>query len=178
MIGGPGGDQIGLNVGLDRTVALIRAVSDGTADINSTVSTAGADSVSGTQFDGNFIMVDTTALGISATFPRYVANGGNLSLSASANVLPTQYEIAGDAFGSLTAVGARLTNNDPLVFEKNILVIGGASNDRFGVYYFEDRDHNATVDSTDILRLLAIGTGDVPVNRDRGFGQLTDFDLV
>ncbi len=179
LIGGPGGDRISLSSG---ATALIRAVSDGTADINSTVSTAGADSVSGTQSDGNFILVDTLALGMSATFPRYVTNGANLSLSASANVLPTQYEIAGDAFGSLTAVrnavGARLTNNDPLVFEKNILVIGGASNDRFGVYYFEDRDHNATVDSTDILRLLAIGTGDVPVNQDRGFRQLLDFDLV
>ncbi len=181
LIGGPGGDRIFL-LGGGRTAAVIRAVSDGTADINSIVSTAGADSVSGTEFDGNFIMVDTLALGRSPTFIHYVANGANLNLNASSNVLPTQYEIAGDAFGSLTAVrnavGARLVDNDPRLFEKLILVIGGASNDRFGVYYFEDRDHNATVDSTDILRLLAIGTGDVPVNDDRGFRQLNDFDLV
>jgi hypothetical protein len=182
VIGGPGGDKIGLIPGIERTVALIRAVSDGTADINSTVSTAGADSVSGTEFDGNFISVDTAALGLSPTFPRFVANGANLNLNASSNVLPTQYEIAGDFFGSLTAVrnavGARLVDNDPNVFEKLILVIGGASNTRFGVYYFEDRDHNTTVDSADILRLLAIGTGDVPVNQDRGFRQTVDFDLV
>ncbi|WP_372621547.1 hypothetical protein [Falsiroseomonas sp.] len=183
LVGGFAGDRIFLGSTADRNVALIRSVSDGTADINSTVSTAGADSVDGTQFDDNFIMVDSIAFGLAGSTTFFIGNGQTISLGHSASVLPTEYEIAGDDFGSLTAVrnavGSRLTNNDPLVFEKTILVIGGASNTRFGVYYFEDRDHNATVDSTDILRLLAIGTGDVPFfGEGRGFRLTGDFDLV
>jgi Ca2+-binding RTX toxin-like protein len=183
LVGGPGGDRIFLGSAADKNVALIRAVSDGTLDINTTRDVAGADSVSGTEFDDNFIMVDSVAFGLAGSTTFFVGNGQNISLTNSASVLPTQYEIAGDDFGSLTAVrnavGARLTNNDPLVFEKTILVIGGASNNRFGVYYFEDRDHNATVDSTDILRLLAVGIGDVPFfGEGRGFRMTGDFDLV
>ncbi|HEV7265273.1 MAG TPA: hypothetical protein VGN83_10175 [Falsiroseomonas sp.] len=113
----------------------------------------------------------------------FVGDGQNISLNYAAAVLPTQYEIGNDAFGSLVAVsqavGARLVNNDPTVFEKVIVVIGGDSNTRFGVYHFEDRDHNTTVNSTDILRLLAIGTGDVPsFGGISGFRLTNDFDLV
>jgi hypothetical protein len=65
------------------------------------------------------------------------------------------------------------------VFEKLILVITGSSNTRFGVYYFEDRDHNATVDSTDILRLLAIGTGAGPTfSGGFGFRLTSEFELL
>ena len=40
----------------------------------------------------------------------------------------------------------------------DLLVIGGADETQFGVYYFEDRDDNATIDTADILMLLGIGT--------------------
>lgn len=182
LIGGPGGDRIFLGTATERNVALIRAASDGTADINTTVSTAGADSVSGTEFADNFIMVDATAFALASATTFFINNGQNIDIGFSAAVLPTQYEIAGDAFGSLTAVrnavGARLTGNDPAEFEAIILAIGGASGTRFGVYYFEDRDHNTTVDSADILRLLAIGTGDVPVfGAGNGFRLTSEFDI-
>jgi Ca2+-binding RTX toxin-like protein len=184
LIGGPGGDRIILDTnssGLD--IALLRAQSDGTADINSTVNIAGADSVSGTEFAGNYIMADVTTFGFSSTFTRFVSSGGSISLANSASVLPASYAIAGDAFGSLTAirnaVGARLTDNDARAFDKTILVIAGASNTRFGVYYFEDRDGNATVDSLDILRLLAIGTGPQPQSgEERGFALTSAFELL
>ena len=68
-------------------------------------------------------------------------------------------------------------HNDPLAFEKTILVITGASDTRFGVYYFEDRDHNSTVDFNDVLRLLAIGTGPTP-DATRGFKLDVAFDLL
>jgi Ca2+-binding RTX toxin-like protein len=183
LIGGPGGDRIFLGGTADRNVALLRAVSDGTPDINTTQSVAGADSVDGTQFEGNFIMVDSLAFGFPSSTTFFISLNGNISLNHSAAVLNTGNEIAGDDFGSLTAVrnavGSRLVDNDPTVFEKIILVIGGASNSRFGVYYFEDRDHNATVDAADILRLLAIGTGDVPAfGEDRGFRLTSTFDIV
>lgn len=183
LIGGPGGDRIFLGGTADRNVALLRAVSDGTADINTTQAVSGADSVDGTQFDGNFIMVDSLAFGFPSSTTFFIGLNSNISLNHSAAVLHTGNEIADDNFGSLTAVrnavGSRLVDNDPNVFEKIILVIGGASNSRFGVYYFEDRDHNATVDSADILRLLAIGTGDVPAfGEDRGFRLTNAFDIL
>ncbi len=183
MIGGPGGDRIFLGGSADRNVALLRAVSDGTQDINTTQPISGADSVDGTQFEGNFIMADSLAFGFPSSTTFFIGLNSNISLNHSAAVLNTGNEIAGDDFGSLTAVrnavGSRLVDNDPTVFEKIILVIGGASNTRFGVYYFEDRDHNATVDGADILRLLAIGTGDVPgFGEDRGFRLTSAFDII
>lgn len=184
LIGGPGGDRILLGGTADRNIALIRAVSDGTADINTSQPLTGADSVDGTQFEGNFIMVDYLAFGLQNGILTFFLNpNSNISLNFSAAVLNTVNEIANDDFGSLTAVrnavGSRLVDNDPNDFEKIILVIGGASNTRFGVYYFEDRDHNATVDSADILRLLAVGTGDVPAfGEDRGFRIASQFDIV
>ncbi len=182
-VGGTGGDRIFLGTSAtSRDIALLRAVSDGTADINTTQSLAGADSVSGTEFEGNFIMVDRFGFGLPDSTTWFVGAAQNVSLNYSAARLEG-VSIAADDFGSLTAVrnavGSRLTNNDPLVFEKNILVIGGASNTRFGVYYFEDRDHNTTVDSTDILRLLAIGTGSGPTfSGNNGFRLTSDFELL
>ena len=75
-------------------------------------------------------------------------------------------------------VGARVTNNDAGVDERIILVIGGADGDEFGVYYFEDRDDNATVDVADVLMLLAIGDTGVPVGLSPGRGfTMTSLDL-
>ncbi|WP_270935020.1 calcium-binding protein [Falsiroseomonas oryzae] len=183
-IGGVGGDRIFLGTSATtRDIALLRAVSDGTADINTTQNIAGADSVSGTEFEGNFIMVDRFGFGLPEETTWFLGAGDNISLNYSAARLQG-VSIAADDFGSLaavrTAVGARLTNNDPLQFEKIILVITGASNTRFGVYYFEDRDHNATVDSTDILRLLAVGTGAGPANTSptNGFRLTSEFELL
>jgi Ca2+-binding RTX toxin-like protein len=182
-VGGTGGDRIFLGASAtSRDIALLRAVSDGTADINTTQSLAGADSVSGTEFEGNFIMVDRFGFGLPDATTWFIDAAQNISLNYSAARL-TGVSIAADDFGSLTAVrnavGARFTNNDPLQFEKLILVITGASNTRFGVYYFEDRDHNTTVDSTDILRLLAIGTGAGPTfGGNSGFRLTSEFELL
>jgi hypothetical protein len=182
-VGGTGGDRIFLGTSAtSEDIALLRAVSDGTADINTTQSLAGADSVSGTEFEGNYIMVDRFGFGLSDGTTWYVGAAQSISLNYSAARLEG-VSIAGDAFGSLTAVrntvGSRLTNNDPLAFEKLILVITGASNTRFGVWYFEDRDHNTTVDSTDILRLLAIGTGAGPTfSGNNGFRLTSEFELL
>ncbi len=182
-VGGPGGDRIFLGTSASTTdIALLRAVSDGTSDINTSVSTAGADSVSGTEFEGNFIMVDRFGFGLPDSTTWFVGAAQNISLNYSAARLEG-VTIAGDSFGSLTAVrnavGSRFTNNDPETFEKLILVITGASNTRFGVYYFEDRDHNATVDSLDILRLLAVGTGAGPTfSGNNGFRLTSEFELL
>ena len=182
-VGGVGGDRIFLGSSTtSEDIALLRSQSDGTLDINTTRDIAGADSVSGTEFEGNFIMVDRFGFGLSDSTTWYVGAALNISLNYSAARLEG-VSIAADAFGTLTnvrnAVGARLTSNDPLEFEKIILVITGASNTRFGVYYFEDRDHNATVDSTDILRLLAVGTGAGPTfNGDNGFRLTSEFELL
>ncbi len=182
-VGGPGGDRIFLGTSAATTdIALLRAVSDGTADINTTQSLSGADSVSGTEFEGNFIMVDRFGFGLPDATTWFVGAAQNVSLNYSAARLEG-VSIAADDFGSLTAVrnavGSRLTNNDPTVFEKLILVITGASNTRFGVYYFEDRDNNATVDSADILRLLAVGTGAGPTfSGNNGFRLTSDFELL
>ncbi|PWS38690.1 hypothetical protein DFH01_05345 [Falsiroseomonas bella] len=182
-VGGTGGDRVFLGTSATtRDIALLRAVSDGTADINTTQNIAGADSVSGTEFEGNFIMVDRFGFGLPDATTWFVGAGQNVSLNYSAARLEG-VSIAADDFGSLTAVrnavGSRLTNNDPLAFEKLILVITGVSNTRFGVYYFEDRDQNTTVDSTDILRLLAVGTGAGPTfSGNNGFRLTSDFELL
>ncbi|WP_170985238.1 calcium-binding protein [Roseomonas sp. AR75] len=182
-VGGVGGDRIflGASVASD-DVALLRSVSDGTADINTTQDIAGADSVSGTEFDGNYIKVDSFGFGLADSTTWFVSSVQNISLNYSAARLEG-VSVIGDAFGSLSAVrnavGSRLTNNDPTVFEKLILVITGFSTTRFGVYYFEDRDHNATVDSADVLRLLAIGTGPGPTfSGNSGFRLTSDFELL
>jgi Ca2+-binding RTX toxin-like protein len=186
LVGGPGGDRIFLGTSVtSRDIALLRSVSDGTVDINGTLSAsqlAGADSVSGTEFEGNFIMVDRFGFGLPDATTWFIGATQNVSLNHSAARLEG-VSIAGDDFGSLTAVrnavGARLTNNDPTVFEKLILVITGASNTRFGVYDFEDRDHNATVDVADVLRLLAIGTGPGPTfSGNNGFRLTSEFELL
>lgn len=182
-VGGVGGDRIFLGTSATtRDIALLRSVSDGTFDINTTQNVAGADSVSGTEFEGNFIMVDRFGFGLPDGTTWFVAAAQNISLNYSAARLEG-VSIAADDFGSLTAVrnavGSRLTNNDPLQFEKLILVITGVSNTRFGVYYFEDRDHNTTVDSLDILRLLAIGTGSGPTfSGNNGFRLTSEFELL
>lgn len=180
LIGGPGGDTIFLGSTADTNRAIYTSVLDGTVDINGTLSAselAQADSVNGTQYSGNFIMVSSRAFGFSGATTFFIGNGQNISLNYEAAVLPTEYEIAGDAFGSLTAVrnavGARLTNGVVGVDEQLILVIGGASNTQFGVYYFVNRDDNTTVDASDSLHLLAIGTGDVPT-----FGGNSGFRLT
>jgi Ca2+-binding RTX toxin-like protein len=183
LVGGPGGDRIFLGTSATtRDIALLRAVSDGTADINTTLALSGTDSVSGTEFEGNFIMVDRFGFGLPDSTTWFVGAAQNISLNYSAARLEG-VSIAADDFGSLTAVrnavGSRLSNNDPGVFEKLILVITGASNTRFGVYYFEDRDHNATVDSLDILRLLAVGTGPGPTfSGNNGFRLTSEFELL
>lgn len=182
-VGGTGGDRIFLGTSVtSRDIALLRAASDGTADINTAVSIAGADSVSGTEFDGNFIMADRFAFGLADATTWFVGAAQNISLDYSAARLEG-VSVAADDFGSLTAVraavGSRLTNNDPLQFESLLLVITGASNTRFGVYFFQDRDHNATVDSTDILRLLAVGTGAGPTfSGNSGFRLTSEFELL
>jgi hypothetical protein len=186
LVGGPGGDRIFLGTSVtSRDIALLRSVADGTVDINGTLSAsqlAGADSVSGTEFEGNFIMVDRFGFGLPDATTWFIGATQNVSLNHSAARLEG-VSIAGDNFGSLTAVrnavGARLMNNDPTVFEKLILVITGASNTRFGVYDFEDRDHNATVDVADVLRLLAIGTGPGPTfSGNNGFRLTSEFELL
>lgn len=180
LIGGPGGDMIFLGGTSDTNRAIYTSVLDGTVDINGILTAnelAQADTVSGTQFDDNFIMVSSRAFGLSDATTFFIGNGQNISLNFSAAVLPTEYEIAGDAFGSLTAVrnavGARFTNGVVGVDEDIVLVIGGSSNTQFGVYYFVNRDDNTTVDAADSLHLLAIGTGDVPI-----FGGNAGFRLT
>jgi len=107
------------------------------------------------------------------------AGGAEIDFGFGANVLSTTAEIAGNAFGSLTAVrnavGARMGAGT--IGDRVILVIGGANETQFGVYLFEDGDNNATIDVADTLRLLAIGEGDVPTfNSGKGF-TLVDLDL-
>jgi Ca2+-binding RTX toxin-like protein len=183
LVGGPGGDRIFLGTSTTSVeVALLRSASDGTLDINSTVSTAGADSVSGTEFAGNFIVVDRFGFGLPSSTFSDISAGENINLAEPGARL-TGVTVAADNFGSLAAVrdavGARLTNNDPLAVDKLILGIIGASNTRFGLYYFEDRDDNATVDSTDILRLLAIGTWSATADRSAsGFRMTDNFELL
>jgi Ca2+-binding RTX toxin-like protein len=182
-VGGFGGDRIFLGTSTtSEDIALLRSVFDGTADINITQSVAGADSVSGTEFEGNFIKVDRFGFGLADSTTWFVGAAQNISLNYSAARLE-DVSIAGDDFGSLTdvrnAVGSRFTNNTPDEFEKLILVITGSSATRFGVYYFEDRDDNATVDSTDLLRLLAVGTGAGPTfSGNSGFRLTSEFELL
>lgn len=185
VIGGDGGDTITLSGSTDRDLALITAVTDGTIDINGTLSAsalAGADRVNGLTFEGNFIAVDWQALGLPSQTSFFNNAGGSIQFGWGAVVLNTAEEIAGNAFGSLSAVrsvvGSRISNNAVGVDESLILVIGGADETQFGVYYFQDRDDNATIDVADVLTLLAIGNGDVPTFASgRGF-TLTDFTLA
>lgn len=180
LIGGPGGDTIFLGVDettLDR--AIYTSITDGTIDINGTLSAAQlamADTVNGTQYENNFIVVSRVAFGLPDSIFWFVGAAQNISLDYSAARL-TGVSIAGDAFGSLAAVqgavGSRLVNNDPAENEGIILVITGASATRFGVYYFEDRDQNSMVDAIDLLHLLAIGTGEGPT-----FGGTSGFRLT
>lgn len=184
IIGGAGGDTIYLGGSGDIDWAVLVSPLHGTVDINGTLSTtqlATADRVNGTQATGNFIVGDWQALGLADGTTWFLGAGQNINLNNSAVVLSTADEIAGNAFGSLTAVrnavGARFTNNQVALDERIILVIGGADEQQFGVYYFEDRDDNATVDAADILRLLAIGTGDVPTFESDGGFRLATLDL-
>ncbi|MCW5662234.1 MAG: hypothetical protein KIT35_00215 [Piscinibacter sp.] len=187
IIGGDGGDTLLLAGGSgDRDLALITAVTDGTVDINGVLSAsalAGADRVSGLGLADNYIAVDWQDLGLPNGTTLVVGPGQNIGLLGYGAVrLNTADEIAGNAFGSLTAVrnavGARLTNGAVGVDERTIFVISGADESEFGVYYFEDRDDNATIDVADVLTLLAIGDTDVPggLSPGRGF-TLTSFDL-
>lgn len=185
VVGGDGGDSIILGGTTDRDLALFTSSTDGTIDINGVLSAgslAGADTVSGLTSEGNYMAVDWAALGLASSTTLFNSAGSNISFGWGAVVLPTDEEIAGNAFGSLTAVrnvvGARLTGNVVGVDERMIFVIGGADEAQFGVYYFEDRDDNATIDTADILMLLGIGNGDVPgFGSGRGF-TLTTLDLA
>lgn len=186
IVGGDGGDLITMtgSAATDTDYAVLRLSTDGTVDINGNLSAsalAGADRVSGTQLNYNYIVVETGSMGVASNGVFYTGAGGNVDLDYGAVVLNTADEIAGNAFGSLSAVrdavGARLTDGDAGEFDRTILVIGGADEQQFGVYYFEDRDDNNTIDVADILMLLSIGTGDVPAfGSNRGF-LLTSFDF-
>lgn len=186
IVGGDGGDTIALTGATDRDLALITSSTDGTIDINGVLSAgslAGADRVSGLGTEGNFIAVDWQDLGLPNSTTLVVGAGQDIGLLGWGAIrLNTADEIAGNAFGSLTAVrnavGARLTNGAVGVDERTIFVIGGADETQFGVYYFEDRDDNTTIDAADVLMLLAIGDSDVPggLAPGRGF-TLTSFDL-
>lgn len=185
IVGGDGGDIISLSGTTDRDLALITSITDGTVDINGTLSAsalAGADRVSGLSQEGNFIAVDWQDLGLPNSTTLVLSAGQDVELGWGAIRMSATDLIAGNAFGSLTAVrntvGARITSNDVGVDERLILVIGGADATQFGVYYFEDRDDNATIDVADLLVLLAIGDTGVPVGLGPGRGfTMTSFDL-
>ncbi len=122
------------------------------------------------------------ALGLANSTTLVVSTGQDVALGWGAIRFSATETIAADNFGSLTAVrdavGARITNNDIGVDERVILVIGGSSGTQFGVYLFEDRDDNATVDSADGLYLLAIGDTGVPIGLGPGRGfTMTSLDL-
>jgi len=184
VVGGDGGDLVSLGAGgTDRDLSLITAITDGTGDINSSVSTTTADRVTGLAFEGNYIAVDWESLGLSNSTTLVISAGQDVELGWGAIRFGATETIAGNAFGSLTAVrnavGTRITNNDAGVDEKIILVIGGADGEEFGVYYFEDRDDNTTVDTLDVLMLLAIGDTGIPVGLGPGRGfTMTSFDLA
>jgi Ca2+-binding RTX toxin-like protein len=186
IVGGDGGDLISLGSGgTDRDLALFRSVFDGSIDINGTLGAsdlAGADQVTGLASEGNYMAADWKALGLPNSTTLVIGAGQNVDLGWGAIRFGATETIAGDNFGSLTAVrntvGARITDNDPGVHERTILVIGGSSGTQFGVYYFEDGDDNATVDAADILRLLGIGDTGVPVGLSPGRGfTLSSLDL-
>jgi Ca2+-binding RTX toxin-like protein len=178
LVGGDGGDIVSLGFGgTDRDLALFRSISDGTVDINGTLSAsalAGADQVTGLASEGNYMAADWKALGLPNSVTLVIGAGGDVDLGWGAVRFGATETIAGDDFGSLIAVrntvGARITDNDPGIDERTILVIGGSSGTKFGVYYFEDRDDNATVDVADILMLLGIGDTGVPIGLSPGRG--------
>ena len=181
MIGGAGGDTIYLGGAADTNWAVYTSVTDGTVDINGTL-TAGqlaqADTVFGTQYENNFITVSGPAFGVDSGTTWFVGAAQNIDLYYGAAVLGG-VSVAGDNFGSLTAVrdavGARLTSGAADVDEPMILVIGGASGTKFGVYAFIDRDDNTTVDAADSLYLLAIGQSALPTfGSGTGFRMTTD----
>jgi hypothetical protein len=163
-------------------VALITSIFDGTSDINTSQSITTADQVTGLASEGNFIGVDWQDLGLPNSTTLVISAGQNVELGWGAIRFGATETIAGNAFGSLTAVrntvGARITNNEVGVDEGIVLAIGGADGKKFGVYYFEDRDDNATVDVADGLMLLAIGDTGIPVGLGPGRGfTLTSLDL-
>ena len=175
LVGGDGGDVINLGSGgTDRDLALIVGIFDGTSDINTTQFTSTADRVSGLAYTGNYIAVDPVQLGLPGNSTLFLNAGGSIQFGWSANVLAGTEDIDGNNFGSLAAVqavvGSRITGGTVGVDDRIVLVIGGADGTEFGVYLFEDRDDNTTIDSGDGLYLLAIGDTDVPgFNTGRGF---------
>lgn len=183
VIGGDGGDTISLGSGgTDRDLALIVGQFDGSSDINTTTSLSTVDHVTGLAFEGNFIAADWQALALPNSTTLVISAGQDVELGWGAIRFGAAETIAADNFGSLTAVrnavGARITNNDIGVDERIILVIGGSSGEQFGVYLFEDRDDNATVDAADGLYLLAIGDTGVPIGLGPGRGfTMTTLDL-
>jgi Ca2+-binding RTX toxin-like protein len=184
IVGGRGGDIITLADGNPATLdfAVITSILERTVDINGTLSAlelAAADRVSGTESLGNYIAVEWRALGLADARSVVLGTTESVAFDVGANILNTANEIAGNAFGSLTAVrnavGAKMGAGT--IGDRTILVIGGADEMEFGVYLFEDGDNNATIDVADTLYLLAIGSGDVPaVADDRGF-TLVDLPL-
>jgi Ca2+-binding RTX toxin-like protein len=174
LVGGDGGDVINLGAGgTDRDIALIVGTFDGTSDIGSTQAITNADRVSGLAYEGNYIAVDPVQLGLPSS-TLFLNAGDDISFGWAANVLASTDDITGNNFGSLAAVqavvGSRITGGTVGVDDRIVLVIGGADGTEFGVYLFEDRDDNTTIDSVDGLYLLAIGDTDVPTfNSGRGF---------
>ena len=175
LVGGDGGDVINLGIGgTDRDIALIVGIFDGTSDIGSTQSITNADRVTGLAYAGNYIAVDRQLLGLSGSNTLFLNAGNNIQFGWAANVLAGTEDIDGNDFGSLAAVqavvGSRITGGTVGVSDRIVLVIGGADGAEFGVYLFEDRDDNTTIDAVDGLYLLAIGDTDVPTfNSGRGF---------
>ena len=175
LVGGDGGDVINLGSGgTDRDLALIVGIFDGTSDINTTQFTSTADRVSGLAYTGNYIAVDPVQLGLPGGSTLFLNAGGSIQFGWSANVLAGTEDIDGNNFGSLAAVqavvGSRITGGTVGVDDRIVLVIGGADGTEFGVYLFEDRDDNTTINFGDGLYLLAIGDTDVPgFNTGRGF---------
>jgi Ca2+-binding RTX toxin-like protein len=183
LVGGDGGDTISLGSGgTDRDLALIVSQFDGTIDMNGAVAISAADRVTGLAHEGNYIAVDAGRLGLPGTSTFFLSAGASIQFGWGANVLVSTEEIAGNSFGSLAAVqavvGNRLTGGTAGVNDRIILVIGGADETEFGVYFFEDRDDNSTINTADLLYLLAIGDTDVPTfNSGHGF-TLDTLDVV
>jgi Ca2+-binding RTX toxin-like protein len=175
LVGSDGGDMINLGAGgTDRDLALITGIFDGTPDINTTQLISTADRVTGLDYEGNYIAVDRAKLLLPNGSTSFIGPGGEIAFGNAAVVLNTAEEIEGNNFGSLAAVqavvGSRISGGTVGVDDRTILVIGGANENEFGVYLFEDRDDNTTIDVADGLYLLAIGDADVSVvGTNRGF---------
>jgi RTX calcium-binding nonapeptide repeat (4 copies) len=175
LVGSDGGDQISLGTGgTDTDLAVITGIFDGTADINTTQLISTADRVTGLDYQGNAIAVDRAKLLLPNGSTSFIGPGVDIFFGNAAVVLNTAEEIAGNDFGSLAAVqavvGSRIGGGTVDVNDRMILVIGGADENEFGVYLFEDRDDNTTIDVADGLYLLAIGDSDVStIGGGRGF---------